>query len=166
LNLQRYYLDLDLSVEAESVEGIPDGMLPAGYTYTVDTVPHGVAATLAGNSLSVAPRVVVKDGSRVDLSRSVNAWNVTISFKRGSGLVSGTADVVSDGAEQKVLGAVSHYGILLMNRDPKAPLDLDVWTAGFYQFPASNGWRHSLPFNIKSLPVDRDWSEAELPPAE
>ena len=166
LNLQRYYLDLDLSVEAESVEGIPDGMLPAGYTYTVDTVPHGVAATLAGNSLSVAPRVVVKDGSRVDLSRSVNAWNVTISFKRGSGLVSGTADVVSDGAEQKVLGAVSHYGILLMNRDPKAPLDLDVWTAGFYQFPASNGWRHSLPFNIKSLSVDRDWSEAELPPAE
>jgi hypothetical protein len=70
--------------------------------------------------------------------------------------------VVSDGDTQVMLGTINHFGILLMNRDARAPLDADVWTAGFYLFPAGNGWKHSLPFNIRSTTVDRDWSEAEL----
>ncbi len=168
LNLQRYYLDRDFSVEAEPVSGIPEGMLPAGYTYTVDTTPHGVEASLAGDILKTAESSIVKteDGSRIDFSSSINAWNVTVSFARGSGLVKGTAMVVSDGETQKDLGIVNHCGILLMNRDAAAPLDADVWTAGLYQFPAGNGWKHCLPFNIKSISVDRDWSEVLVPPEE
>ena len=168
VNLQRYYLDRDFTVEAEPVAGIPEGMLPAGYVYTADTTPHGVEAMLAGDVLRAAARKVVKteDGTRVDFDGSVNAWDVKLSFARGSGLVTGTAAVVSDGERQTTLGTVNHYGILLMNRDPAAPLDADVWTAGFYQFPAGNGWKHSLPFNIRSVTVDRDWSETELPDSE
>ena len=166
VNLQRYYLNRDFSVEAEPVVGIPAGMLPSGYTYTVDTVPHGVEAMLAGDVLKVAERKIVKDGSRVDFGSSVNAWNVTLNFARGSGLVRGTATVVSDGDKQVMLGTVNHCGVLLMNRDARAPLDEDVWTAGFFLFPAGNGWKHSLPFNIRSTTVDRDWSEVELPDSE
>ena len=60
-------------------------------------------------------------------------------------------------------GTVNHYGILLMNRDSFSPLDTDVWTAGFYQFPASNEWKMSLPFTIKETRIDRDWSEVSIP---
>ena len=50
-----------------------------------------------------------------------------------------------------------------MNRDSFSPLDTDVWTAGFYQFPASNEWKMSLPFTIKETRIDRDWSEVSIP---
>lgn len=166
-NLQRYYLSGEFAIEAEPVTGIPDGMLPKGYEYTVDTTPHGVGVALIGNSMSVVDRNLVKDeDGRVDFGKSVNAWDVKISFAHATGLVKGTAMVVSDGDKQLMLGNVNHYGILLMNRDNRAPLDEDIWTAGFYQFPSFNGWKFSLPFNIRSVTVDRDWSEAVVPEVE
>ena len=50
-----------------------------------------------------------------------------------------------------------------MNRDANTPLDEDVWTAGFYLLPVSVNWKFSLPFNIRAVKVDRDWSETEVP---
>jgi hypothetical protein len=45
-------------------------------------------------------------------------------------------------------------------------LDEDVWTAGFYSLPVTSNWTFSLPFNIRAIPADRDWTEAEVPQVE
>ena len=163
-NLQRYYLDRDFTVEYYPIYTLPSKLMLSGYTFTADTTPHDVAVNMYGNTMPVADRQIVKNGSLVDFDKSVNAWNVTLNFNRNNGLVQGTAMVVSDGSDEQImLGTVNHYGILLMNRDSNTPLDADVWTAGFYQFPAYNKWKMSLPFNIKAVQVDRDWSETTSP---
>lgn len=163
-NLQRYYLQSDFSLEYQGVDSLPTEMLPAGYAFTAHSTPHGVGIRLEGDGLVADSREFVKVGSYVDLENSVNPWSATVSLNRANGLVRGTATVVSDGAEaQTMAGTVNHYGILLMNRDSFSPLDTDVWTAGFYQFPASNEWKMSLPFTIKETRIDRDWSEVSIP---
>ena len=168
VNLQRYYLDRDFSVEAQSVVGIPDEMLPYGYNYTAYTMPHDVEAYLKYNTLAAVSRGMVKTEDQLlwDLAASVNPWRVDISFVRATGLLSGTFRAWSDGATQSQFATLNHYGVLLMNRDAKSPLDDDVWTAGFYLLPVTSDWTFSLPFNIISVEVDRDWNELEPPVAE
>lgn len=163
-NLQRYYLDYDFMLDYDRVDVLPRAFDIPGYTYTVNTTPHDVEVRLDGNSMSVPSVQYSVVNSIVDFDRSVNPWDVKVNFSRGSGLVQGSALVVSDGIDrQTVLGTVSHFGVLLMNRDKNSPLDTDVLTAGFYQFPASNSWLMSLPFNIRAIKADRDWTEAEVP---
>lgn len=165
VNLQAYYLDLDFSVEAESVDGLPAEMLPAGNSYTADTMPHGVNAVLGRSSLTPDARyLVMREGTSLyDLAASVNPWKVKTSFVPETGLVTGTFKAWSDGPTQSQFGTLNHYGVLLMNRDGFSPLDVDVWTSGFYLLPVTSDWTFSLPFNIKSVKVDRDWSEAVVP---
>ena len=166
VNLQRYYIDRDFSVETEPVTGIPEYLRYPGVSYVADTTPRGVALKLEGNVLSpVATRFVMEEnGRRVDLSASDNPWNVRFAFERGSGLVSGTFAVISDdgASPQQYAATLPHYGILLMNADPKSPL-ADVLTAGFYLLPSSkSGWLLSRPFNVRMKTADHDWSEAEI----
>ena len=166
VNLQRHYIDRDFSVETEPVTGIPEYLRYPGVSYVADTTPRGVALKLEGNVLSpVATRFVMEEnGRRVDLSASDNPWNVKFAFERGSGLVSGTFAVISDdgASPQQYAATLPHYGILLMNADPKSPL-ADVLTAGFYLLPSSkSGWLLSRPFNVRMKTADHDWSEAEI----
>lgn len=165
-NLQAYYLDRDFFAETESVAGIPEGMLPAGNDYTADTMPHDVAMILEGNTAAVAERRLVRSASNpelYDLAVSVNPWNTKISFARATGLVTGTFQAWSDGVTQREFATLNHYGVLLMERDEFSPLDTDVWTAGFYLMPVTSKWTFSLPFNIRAVKVDRDWSEKVVP---
>ena len=165
-NLQAYYLDRDFFAETESVAGIPEGMLPAGNDYTADTMPHDVAMILEGNTAAVEARKFVRSASNpelYDLAASVNPWDTKISFTRATGLVTGTFQAWSDGATQREFATLNHYGVLLMERDEFSPLDTDVWTAGFYLMPVTSKWTFSLPFNIRAVKVDRDWSEKVVP---
>ena len=93
----------------------------------------------------------------------MNPWKVKTSFVPATGLLSGTFRAWSDGTTQAQFATLNHYGVLLMNRDEYSPLDEDVWTAGFYLLPVTSNWTFSLPFNIRSIPADRDWTEAEVP---
>ena len=164
VNLQRYYLDKDFSVETEPVTGIPDYLLYPGLAYSIDSTPHGVDAFLNGNDLSPVSTSFVMDGRRFDLSKSLNPWGVQFSFNRGNGLVAGTFKLITDNGSdpQGYAATLSHMGLLLMNSDPKSPL-ADLLTAGFYLMPSSkSGWLISRPFNIRATSADRDWSEAEL----
>ena len=165
VNLQTYYLNRDFSVEAQRVDGVPAEMLPSGQDYTADTMPHGVNAQLGRTSLTPDARVLVtrEDSTLYDLAASVNPWKVKTSFVPATGLLSGTFRAWSDGTTQAQFATLNHYGVLLMNRDEYSPLDEDVWTAGFYLLPVTSNWTFSLPFNIRSIPADRDWTEAEVP---
>lgn len=169
VNLQTYYLDRDFTVEAEAVDGVPAAMLPAGNTYTADTMPHGVNVTLGRSSLTPDQRVLVASNVNpllYDLAASVNPWKVKTTFVPETGLLSGTFKAWSDGATQSQFATLNHYGVLLMNRDGKSPIEDAVWTAGFYLLPVSSTWSMSLPFNIRAVKVDRDWTEADVPAVE
>ncbi len=172
VNLQRYYLDRDFSVEAQQIEGLPAEMLPANHTYSADTMPHGVNVLLGRNSLTPDARALVTqegESGLYDLAASVNPWKVKTSFVPETGLLTGTFKawaVKQSNNKQKEFATLNHYGVLLMNRDAYSPLDEDVWTAGFYLLPVTSNWTFSLPFNIRSIPADRDWTEAEVPQVE
>ena len=169
VNLQTYYLNLDLSVKAEPVTGLPPEMLPSG-RYGLNTLPHDLPATLDRNVLSVPARKLVMRTdlpSLIDFAESVNPWKVKVAFERGSGVVSGTFQALSiSSTASATIGTYKHYGVLIMNRDAASPLDADVWTAGFGLVPVSSAWTLSIPFNIRSVAVDRDWSELEVPAAK
>lgn len=165
VNVQRYYLDKDFSVDVEPVNGLPEGMLPDGYVYTVDSVPRSVPVEFIGNTISVPSRQLVKDGSsRYDFANSINPCNVKITFVRATGSVFGTFDVLSDdGNVQKTAAKdCKHYGVLLFTRDKYTPLNEDVRTSGFYLLPVTKDWTLSMPFNIREDSVDPDWSEPWL----
>ncbi len=165
-NLHRWYLDKDFSVETEPTTGIPSYLRYPGVSYVADTTPHGVAVTIDGQELVPEPTRFAMEagGRRFDLSNSDNPWGVTLSFNRGSGLVTGTFAVISDNgsSQQSYVATLNHTGVLLMNCDPKSPF-VDLLTAGFYLMPSSkSGWMISQPFNIRGVSVDRDWSETDL----
>jgi len=169
VNLQTYYLNRDFTVEAQAVDGIPSEMLPSGNTYTADTMPHGVNVTLGRSALTPDARslVAAEEGSALyDLAASVNPWKVKTKFVPETGLVTGTFKAWSDGTTQSQFATLNHYGVLLMNHDGFSPLEGEVWTAGFYLLPVTSDWSMSLPFNIRAITVDRDWTELEPPLAE
>jgi len=166
VNLHRWYLDKDFSVETEPTTGIPAYLRYPGVSYVADTTPHDVSVTIDGKSLAPVPtRFAMEDGGRrFDLSNSDNPWGVKLAFDRGSGLVTGTFAMISDdgASPQSYAATLNHTGVLLMNCDPMSPF-VDCLTAGFYLMPSSkNGWMISRPFNIRATSADRDWSEAEL----
>lgn len=169
VNLQTYYLDRDFSIEAQPVEGLPANMLPSGCTYTSETMPYGVSATLGRYGLTATARSLKTDASTglYDLAASVNPWKVNTSFVMETGILTGTFRAWSDdGKTQSQFATLNHYSVLLMNRDKYTPLDNDVWTSGFYLLPVTSDWTLSMPFNIKAVKVDRDWTEAEVPIVE
>jgi|GEM_PF-3535507 len=167
VNLRRYYLDRDFSVNLEPLTGMSAELLPADCDYTFDTLPRDVAVSLWGDNLETPATSYAIESGRYDLARSINPWGVKLAFSKGSGVVTGTFSAISDGDDQKIIGTCNHKGVLLMNRDEaRSPLDTDVWTAGFYLLKSTSDWSLSMPFNIKATKVDRDWSEAEIPVTE
>ena len=168
-NLQTYYLNRDFSVEAEQVDGLPEELIPAGYTYTANTMPHDVEMKLEGNAMVPAARVLVPridEPELTDLARSVNPWNVKLSFVRETGILTGSFKAKSDDAAGTI-ATYQHYGILPMYRDANTPLEANVLTAGFYLMPVTSKWTFSLPFNINFTEYqERDWSESAVPVEE
>lgn len=164
-NLQRYYLEYDFVAETEPVTGLASYLLPSGYSYVTGSTPSGLMLALDGNAFRAPALSFVKDGSRIDLAKSVNPWDMTVTFNRALGYLTGSFKVISDdGVAQTYAGTAAHHGVLLMNRDPKSPLDADVQTAGFYLLPVNGSWSLSQPFDIRAVGGNGyiDWSEAPL----
>ena len=164
-NVQTFYLNTDLSVSTiESGEDLPAEALASGYTFLAESAPRDLAVKVTGNVLSVAARKLVTDSHTFlyDLGKSTNPWNMTVSFVRSTGVVSGKFAAWEQKGEsaQKQITSLAHRGVLLFNRDvANDPLDQDVWSAGFFRMKATSSWWASLPFNLIATPVDRDWTE-------
>ena len=180
-SLQRYYLNDAFSIA--SVTGndfdLLDDVLRQNYGDSYGFVArtdnngasvNGMSVDLVGDTVSVAKQVLVKemDGTKKtsfnDWDLSTNAANVKVTFKRATGILTGTCDFWYEGTNgtKRVQGAVKsckHAGVLIMTPDASASSVLadDVWTAGSVVIPqswkegnVSRKWNASFPFNIKA----------------
>ena len=119
----------------------------------------------------------MKDASKKlnDWEKSVNASNVKISFKRATGIVSGSFDLWYEGknakgsVEQKSISGLKHEGVLVLSRGGDGYIEDDVLSSGFFLVPQEikykdatgkdqkRKWTGSYRFDIKATPVDRSW---------
>ena len=116
------------------------------YDFTLD----GVGVTLSSNAITL------------ESNKGDTASAITYSLNRATGIASGTLTSFSE-YQNKNVTKCPHYGMLIFTRDAAAPLADNIWTAGFFIRKATKTWNESLPFNILSEEIDRDWSEATLP---
>lgn len=142
----------DGAKSSEDGEGFQFDISPAGGWYNTlvnlqryyldeDFMLDGIPVYLYGNSVKFAKTT----GETVS--------KISYSIKRTTGIASGKLTYRKK--------SVNHYGILTFNRDANTLLDPEVWTAGFFVDKANTTWTESLPFDILSTKVDRDWSEAD-----
>lgn len=182
LNLQRAYLESDLSVSLpegdEALEEIRELMaLPEGYAFKAQ--PDGTPVTLNGDKMEVEKQKFVTDSNRLkDWAASVNAANVKITFNRKTGLVNGSFDLWYEGTnakgvkEQKSVSGLKHNGVVLLARDPDdGTLDPDVLSSGFFLAPlkvtdttgarpTTRTWNASYRFDINAVWSERTWQDA------
>lgn len=182
-NLQRSYLESDLAVNLpegeDALEEIMDALaLDGGYAFVAQ--PSGQAVDLLGNTLSVAKLALVKDVSKKlnDWDASVNASNVKITFKRATGVVSGSFDLWYEGTntkgvEQKSVTGLKHEGVIVLMRGDDGYLEDDVLSSGFFIAPQklkytdakgktqARTWNGSYRFDINAVPVERVWTDVE-----
>lgn len=181
LNLQRAYLESDLSVALpegdEALEEIRELMaLPKGYDFTAR--PDGTPVTLNGDKMEVERQKFATGKDRLkDWAASVNAANVKITFNRKTGLVNGSFDLWYEGTnargvEQKAISNLKHNGVVLLARDPEdGTLDPDVLSSGFFLAPlkvtdttgarpTTRTWNASYRFDINAVWSERTWQDA------
>ena len=181
-NLQRAYLESDLSVDLpEGEDALEEIMetLALGDGYAFVAQPSGQAVDLLGNTLSVVKQALVKTGSKklIDWEKSVNASNVKLTFKRATGIVSGTFDLWYEGTnakgsfEQKSISGLKHEGVLVLSRGGDGYLEDEVLSSGFFLVPQEikykddkgkdqkRKWTGSYRFDIKATPVDCIWTD-------
>ena len=184
VNLQTYYLNRAFSITAaENGDDLPPEALAKGYSFSTLSTPQDLEMKLAGNTMTVAARKLVKNKTTglYDFDESVNPWNTKVKLNRATGLVSGTfnawewvikSDLLNEYASaQKQTASLSHKGVFLFTRDAASPLADNVFTAGFFLMPATTStkssvvkaaWKASFPFNI--LVTDESepsWDERE-----
>jgi len=184
-NLQRSYLESDLSVDLPEGEDALEEIMEAlalGDGYAFAAQPSGQAVDLLGNALSVVKQTLVKDASKklIDWEKSVNASNTKLTFKRATGIVSGTFDLWYEKKndkdvvlEQKSISGLKHEGVLVLSRGDDGYLEDDVLSSGFFLAPQkleyldakgkkqSRTWNGSYRFDIKAVDVGRTWTDAE-----
>ena len=183
-NLQRSYLESDLFVDLPEGNAALDEILDAlalGGDYAFVAQPSGQAVDLVGNTLSVEKQALVKDASKKlnDWDASANAANVKLTFKRATGIVSGTFDLWYEGTnakgvkEQKSITGLKHEGVLVPMRGDDGVLDAEVLSSGFFVAPQkikyydakgkqqTRTWNGSYRFDIRATPVPREWSDAK-----
>lgn len=182
-NLQRYYLNNAFFVEfpdEEDLYWLRDILRKNygdGYDFVAEANPNEQSVDVVGDTISVEKQTLVKatdpgTGRKTafnDWANCVNAANVKVSFKRATGIVTGTCDLWYEGTNtvgavirQNKLSGLKHAGVLLMNRDEgdedvMLKLPEDVWTAGSVVIPQNwkdgnvpRKWNASFPFNIKA----------------
>lgn len=147
-NLQRWYVDYAFAADVPNAEDMFEELaetLPEGYQFVAEANPVGTTVTVNDNSLAVDKQVLVKDATKKlnDWTNCVNAANVTVAFKRATGIVSGTFDLWYEGinakgaTEQanKLYGKLKHEGILLLSRADEGFLAEEVFTTGYFLAP-------------------------------
>ena len=180
-NLQRAYLESDLSVDLPEGNAALDEIMDAlalGSGYNFMAQPSGQAVDLIGNALSVEKQTLVKDAKTklIDWGASVNASNVKITFKRASGVVSGTFDLWYEGVnakgatEQKSVTGLKHEGVLILSRGDEGFIEDEVLSSGFFLAPqtlketvgtktVTRKWTGSYRFDVRATPVARTWTD-------
>ena len=176
-NLQRYYLNNRFEIEfpadkdLDILQEILEKNYGEGYDFVAKANPNGMAVDVIGDTVSVAKQVLVKemDGTKKtsfnDWALCTNAANVKVTFKRATGILTGTCDLWYEGMNgtkrvQNAIKNCKHAGVLLMNWDANNlpnSFDEDTWTAGAVVIPQSwkdgnvtRKWNASFPFNIKA----------------
>lgn len=140
-NLQRYYLDEEFRIQGLDLDEIPadffGGKVPTVYPGSFDAILDWQI-----NSLKLA----------------ANPANMTFSFKRATGIWTGTFDIFVEGQAKKFGGkSYSHRGVLVMYRDPAATIGEDVPMMGFCLLPMKIGtrsWTASLPFDVVAVSAE------------
>ena len=182
-NLQRSYLESDLAVDLPDGDAALDEIMEAlalGDGYAFVAQPSGEAVDLVGNTLSVAKQSLVKDVADKklnDFAASVNASNVKLTFKRATGIVSGTFDLWYEGvnskgaSEQKAVTGLKHEGVLVLSRGDDGFIEDEVLSSGFFLAPQNikyidakgkeqkRKWTGSYRFDIRATPVSRTWTD-------
>ena len=121
----------DVSQELETVGGYYDTVVNLQREYLTDAF-----------SLSAVDVAVDVTGNTVNVPKG-NAANVKLTFKRATGVLTGTSDLEYDGKAYKNL---KHAGILILNRSTTnaAALGEEVWAAGSLVIPKVT----NVPFNV------------------
>lgn len=195
LNLQRYYLDRDFSVDFPETDELDllTALLPEGFAFVAEANPNGQVVDVASDNVTVEKQALVKTldekGKKTtdnDWTNSVNAANVKVTFKRATGILTGTCDLWYEGKDpnaknakftQKAYTGCKHAGVLLWNRDDGSLLADDIWSAGAVVIPQtikylddknkekSRKWNASFRFNVRAtadpdkLPGGVAWQE-------
>ena len=177
INLQRHYIggDYDHVFEVDTAtvdelwqisELIRDN---AGKNYDLapsNALPCGLTVDLAVNNLIVGKQSLVKDSTKTYYvwDKCVNPANVKLTFKRATGILTGTCCIWYEGLNggvltQKYYSNCRHAGVFLMCRDADELLPDDVVTAGALIIPQTirrpNGskrtWNANFRFNVRSV---------------
>lgn len=121
----------DVSQTLETVGGYYDTVVNLQRAYLTDAF-----------SLSAVDVAVDVTGNTVNVPKG-NAANVKLTFKRATGVLTGTSDLEYDGKAYKNL---KHAGILILNRSTTnaAALGEEVWAAGSLVIPKVT----NVPFNV------------------
>lgn len=181
-SLQRYYLNNRFEIEfpadddLDVLQEILEKNYGAGYDFVAKANPNGMAVDVVGDTVSVAKQVLVKEVDTQGKKTSYNDWNfctnaanVKVTFKRATGILTGTCDLWYEGMNgtkrvQNAIKNCKHAGVLLMSWDADNlpdSFDEDTWTAGAVVIPqswkegkVSRKWNASFPFNIKAEEFD------------
>lgn len=161
-NLQGYYNSYDFLVGAGESDELPEEFVPAGYSLVADCWPTDYTLDCAVNAVVAAKRTLVsKEGQKAfyDFAASINPCNVTITYKRATGLINGQFSIWGENEKgDKEIAKVKHAGMMILSRSASTMLSDDVITGGYYLVPVKlpNGkstrtWNCSLPFNVKAV---------------
>ncbi|MDO5317101.1 MAG: Calx-beta domain-containing protein [bacterium] len=164
-NLQTYYKSAALAVGTASIAEFPKEALPEGFVYSSAVEPNGFGLDLTGDTVLAEKNKLVKTGALVDFAASVNPCKVQIKFARATGLYSGSCSLWSereDGAAQKEIAGLKHFGVFVLARDEAAPLAAKTIGAGFVtqkvnltdyneatKRTTTRNWSFSAPFNVQ-----------------
>ena len=186
INLQRHYIggdyDHTFSVDtatADELWQISDLIRDnVGKNYDLapgNALPCGQSVDLAVNNLVVEKQSLAKDSTKTYYvwDKCVNPANVKLTFKRATGILTGTCCIwyegvnAKDAIEQKYYSNCKHAGVFLMCRDADELLPDDVVTAGALIIPQTiklpNGskrtWNANFRFNVRSAKRPMDWGD-------
>ena len=187
-NLQAYYLGWSLAVrDFDDYAALPSEFLDAlgdDYQYVAYPGLSGLDYLVVdGNAVSMAKqsKVMRTDNKKlIDWEKTVNPSNMSVSFKRATGIYSGSFDVwagndfAGEETVQKKVGSFKHQGVMLLARDADASEMVfeDAVMPGFFLAPltlkekvgtktVSRKWSASLPFVIAPEEIDQPWLEED-----
>lgn len=182
VNLQRFYFgdDFDTAFALDTASGddlwqlreLLGNNAGTGYDFVAEASADGMAVDLSVNGLLVDKSVMAKDSTKsfYEWSACVNPANVKLSFKRATGVYTGTCSLwyekvdVSGSRSQKSFSNCRHAGVWLMTRGESENLPLDVVGAGSVVVPqtvklfsgSKRTWKPSFRFNVRATDVPQD----------
>ena len=186
INLQRHYIGGDydhlFEVDTATVDElwqISDLLPITPYLYHLapsNALPCGQSVDLAVNNLIVDKQSLAKDSTKTYYvwDECVNPANVKLTFKRATGILTGTCDIWYEALNakgvpvQKRYSKCKHAGVFLMCRGEDDILDDDMVTAGALVIPqtiellngAKRKWNANFRFNVRSEKrKNMDWGD-------